>query len=70
MIGPLTVKERLDKVLWYFNKKRNMRERHIYSRRAQVAEKRLRIKGRFVTRPQAFEILDLAQDGTIENCEL
>jgi hypothetical protein len=67
MIGPLTERERLQKVLRYFNKKRNMRERHIYSRRAQVAEKRLRIKGRFVTRPQAFEILGLANDTIIEN---
>lgn len=33
-----------------------------YKCRKQVAEKRLRIKGRFVTREQAFEILGITSD--------
>ena len=33
-----------------------------YKCRQQVAEKRLRIKGRFVTKKQAFEILGVSAD--------
>lgn len=50
MIGPLTEEQRLHKVQNFFEKKRNMKKRHIYKCRAQVADKRLRIKGRFVTK--------------------
>ena len=32
-----------------------------------MAEKRLRIKGRFVTKDQAFEILGLTQDQLLDN---
>lgn len=49
MIGPLTESARLQRVQRYFEKKRNMKQRFVYRCRAQVAEKRLRIKGRFVT---------------------
>jgi hypothetical protein len=64
MIGPLLASERMDKVLRYLEKKRNKSsmKKFCYKCRKQVAEKRLRIKGRFVTRQQAFEILGITHD--------
>ena len=61
MIGPLTEKQRLVKILHYWDKKRvkSQMKKFTYKCRQQVAEKRLRIKGRFVTKEQAFEILGL-----------
>jgi len=52
MIGPLTEAQRIEKVLRYLEKKRNKStmKKFCYKCRKQVAEKRLRIKGRFVTR--------------------
>ena len=60
-IGPLTEEERLKRVIRYWQKKWNkaLTSKFIYTCRKQVAEKRLRIKGRFVTKEQAFEILGL-----------
>lgn len=51
-IGPLTVDERMVKVMKYLQKKRskNQMKKFCYKCRKQVAEKRLRIKGRFVTK--------------------
>jgi len=48
--------KRLEKVKRYLDKKRRrlITKSHVYKPRKQVAEKRLRIKGRFVTREQAF----------------
>lgn len=64
MIGPITEKERLIKVMRYIYKKQNKStmKKFCYKCRKQVAEKRLRIKGRFVTRQQAFEILGITCD--------
>lgn len=52
MIGPITATERLEKVLRYLHKKKtkSTMKKFCYKCRKQVAEKRLRIKGRFVTR--------------------
>ena len=38
-----------------------------YKCRKHVADKRLRIKGRFVTKDQAFEILGLSQEELLDN---
>ena len=72
LIGPLTESERMEKVRRYLNKKRNKlnMKKFTYKCRKQVAEKRLRIKGRFVTREQAFEILGLTKDELINNEEI
>jgi hypothetical protein len=35
---------------------------HIYKPRKLVAEKRLRIKGRFVTKEQAYRILGVSEE--------
>ena len=52
-IGPLTENRRLEKVRQYWRKKQNKSSsrRYHYICRQQVAERRLRIKGRFITRP-------------------
>ena len=61
MIGPISELERREKVRNYFAKKRGKQglKKFSYKCRKQVADKRLRIKGRFVTKEQAFEILGL-----------
>lgn len=58
-IGKLTAKQRKRKIIKYKEK----RKRRIWSKkinydcRKRVADNRLRIKGRFVTKEQAFAIL-------------
>lgn len=66
MIGPLTIMERYQKVQKYFKTKRQRKfgKKFVYEARQKVAEKRLRIKGRFVTRPQAYEMLSLDLETT------
>ena len=69
MIGNLTEVERLDKVRNYYAKKhvKTGIKKFSYKCRRQVADKRLRIKGRFVTKEQAFEILGLTQNELLDN---
>lgn len=68
-VGPLTVDQRLEKVRKYWRKKYNKANtsKYHYICRQQVAEKRLRIKGRFVTKEQACEILGLTSDDLLDN---
>lgn len=69
MIGVLTEAERREKVRNYLTKKRCKQgmKKFSYKCRKQVADKRLRIKGRFVTKEQAFEILGLTQNELLDN---
>jgi hypothetical protein len=69
MVGPLTEEERLKRVQRYLQKKHRKTDMKKYSYvcRKQVAEKRLRIKGRFVTKEQAFQILGLSQEELLDN---
>ena len=62
MIGPLASSERLMRVQRYMFKKHKiiLKTKYSYQCRKSVADKRLRIKGRFVTQDQAFEILGLS----------
>jgi ribosomal protein S6E (S10) len=62
MIGPLASSERLMRVQRYMFKKHKiiLKTKYSYQCRKSVADKRLRIKGRFVTQEQAFVILGLS----------
>lgn len=68
-IGTLTVSERREKILKYLEKrKRRIWKKKIsYDCRKKVADKRLRIKGRFVTREQAYTILGTTAEDLTKN---
>lgn len=63
-VGTLTAEERKTKILKYLEKKKNRKwsKRISYDCRKRVAENRLRIKGRFVTKKQAIAILGADHD--------
>lgn len=69
VIGTLPMNDRLHRVQRFFNKKRQIHDpkKFSYKCRRQVADKRLRIKGRFVTKEQAFQILGLSQEELLDN---
>jgi len=62
MVGPITEADRLARIQRYLAKKRAKNLRHKYSCRANVATKRLRVRGRFVTKEQAFCMLGINEN--------
>jgi len=58
-IGTLTIEQRKEKIARYLEKrkKRTWRKRIYYDCRKKVADKRLRVKGRFVTKDQVVNKL-------------
>jgi len=68
-IGSLTVAERRLKLAKYHEKRKRRiwRKKICYDCRKKVADKRLRVKGRFVTREQAFSILGMTPDDLMQN---
>lgn len=70
MIGPITAADRLARVQRYLKKKHAKNASHKYNCRANVATKRLRVRGRFVTKEQAFEMLGISQDELFSNLQI
>ena len=61
--------KRVLKVQNYLKKKynRKLSKKYIYKSHSKVANRRLRIAGRFVTRQQAFKILRLGPEELLDN---
>jgi hypothetical protein len=60
-IGGITASERREKINLYMEKRRrrSFTKKVAYDCRKKVADQRIRVKGRFVTRQQALHLLDL-----------
>jgi hypothetical protein len=60
-IGGITASERRQKIKLYMEKRRrrSFAKKVAYDCRKKVADQRIRVKGRFVTRQQALQLLDL-----------
>ena len=69
MIGTLTLKERKEKIRKYLEKRKRRiwRKKICYDCRKKVADKRLRVKGRFVTRDQACNLLGTTPEDLSKN---
>eukprot|EP00826_Nyctotherus_ovalis_P026531 TRINITY_DN2071_c0_g2_i4.p1 TRINITY_DN2071_c0_g2~~TRINITY_DN2071_c0_g2_i4.p1 ORF type:complete len:393 (+),score=117.44 TRINITY_DN2071_c0_g2_i4:528-1706(+) len=69
MVGMLTAKERKEKIRKYREKRKQRiwKKKVSYDCRKKVADKRLRIKGRFVTREQAYAILGTTAEDLASN---
>ena len=70
MIGPISASDRLERIRRFLRKKHNHAERHVYKCRKIVSTKRLRVRGRFVTKPQALQLLGLSVEDLKNNEEL
>jgi hypothetical protein len=59
ILGGLTPEERQEKINRYLEKRRrrSFTKKVAYDCRKKVADQRIRVKGRFVTRKQVFELL-------------
>eukprot|EP00826_Nyctotherus_ovalis_P005617 TRINITY_DN11277_c0_g1_i2.p1 TRINITY_DN11277_c0_g1~~TRINITY_DN11277_c0_g1_i2.p1 ORF type:complete len:470 (-),score=100.04 TRINITY_DN11277_c0_g1_i2:61-1470(-) len=68
-IGGITITERQDKIRKYLEKRKRRiwRKKVHYDCRKKVADKRLRIKGRFVTRDQAYALLGATAEDLARN---
>ena len=68
-VGSLTISERKNKVQKYLEKRKRRiwKKKVSYDCRKKVADKRLRIKGRFVTKEQACAILGTTLDDLAKN---
>lgn len=62
MIGPLSLSERAQRVLAFWDRKRrkSFKKKVNYVKRKRVADNKLRIKGRFITPEQAIKVLGMS----------
>jgi len=70
-IGGLTLAERQTKVLRFLHKKKNrLGKKFHYPSRQVVASGRLRVKGRFIKKEEAFEMLDIVDHNVLSRAEI